>query len=134
MKNCLLVIGIILFTSSCQKECDYWMEGKKCKDEVRKKYLGTYVGTATIGGNTINSYGVVKVSNAGEKYFIIDDQIDCMLLTSTTFVIPQQLYYNSNGTFTVEGNGSFNGSQLIYNALMSSGGSTPALLNFTGSK
>jgi hypothetical protein len=134
MKKLIPFLFLLLTLAGCKKECEFYLEGKKCDTEIRTRYFGTYVGVATINGTNQNATAKVTSSSVGAKYFIIDDQIDCVLTEKDKFYIPQQVYYTATNTVNVEGSGSFSGNQLIYNAALSSGGGPALVLNFTGTK
>ena len=134
-KLILLFVGVTIVTvfNSCQQECDEWYErdGNECV-EVRQKFLGTYVGTLTSGGQTQNS--MTTLSSNGNVQRITWDGSQYLELTGdNTVSIPLQNVYDQNQTYSIEGSGSLNGSQLVLNFVITYQGQT-TVANFTGTK
>lgn len=119
--------------AGCEKTCDEWfeLEDGDCV-EMREKFYGTYTGTMTSNGQTQNvqttlssNGNVQRISWEGTQYFEVTG--------STTFNIPLQNVYHQGGTYSMEGSGSLNGNQLVFNALATFQGQT-IVMNFTGTK
>lgn len=114
MKNLIIIAFIAAATlTSCQKECGEWYdtEDKNCVD-MRNKFIGTYNGTFTIGGQASANSTDFSI-HPTEKTMFWDGAQYVVLTGSTTFDIPLQ-QRDENGTLMYfEGNGSISGSQLI---------------------
>lgn len=136
MKQTLLNVSIaisVLCISGCTKNCDEWheLEDKDCV-EMREKFFGTYIGTATWDGQTYNSSTTLS-TNGDVQRITWDDTQYLELSGSSTVDIPLQNVYDANGTYSMEGSGSLNGNQLILNFVATYQGQTIAG-NFTGTK
>lgn len=128
------VCGIMLTASTgCEKTCDEWfeLEDDDCV-EMRDKFFGTYMGTMTFNGQTQNiqttlstNGNVQRITWDGSQYFELSG--------SSTFSIPLQNVYAQGGTMSMEGSGSLNGNQLVFNAAATYQGQT-VVMNFTGTK
>ncbi|MCF8465625.1 MAG: hypothetical protein K9G41_12335 [Flavobacteriales bacterium] len=137
MKRTLMILGFIASAltalNGCQANCDEWYEadGLKCI-EMREKFYGTYVGTATTDGQTQNWSAQLSAHNEIDKV-VLNGTNYIQLTGSTSFSIPLQNVYDQNGTYQIEGSGSVNGNQLILNYVATFQGST-SVINFTGTK
>jgi hypothetical protein len=137
MKKMILSVSIaaamLTAVTGCKPTCNEWYEadGVKCV-EMREKFYGTYVGTATAGGQTQNWSTAISSHNEINK-MTLNGTNYVELTGSTTFSIPLQNVYDQNGTYQIEGSGSVNGNQLIMNYVATYQGST-SVVNFTGTK
>lgn len=128
------VCGILLTAGTgCEKTCDEWfeLEDSDCV-EMRDKFFGTYVGTMTSNGQTQNVQTVLTTN--GDVQRITWDGSQYLELSGSSAVnIPLQNVYSPDGTYSIEGTGSLNGSQLILNFVATFQGQT-VVMNFTGTK
>lgn len=128
-----IAVAMLTSTIGCKPNCNEWYEadGLKCI-EMREKFYGTYVGTATSNGQTQNWSAQLSAHNEIDKV-ILNGTNYIQLTGSTSFSIPLQNVYDQNGTYQIEGSGSVNGNQLIMNYVATFQGST-SVVNFTGTK
>jgi len=134
----LAVLGVLLTAATgCQKNCDEWFEldGKNCI-ELRTKYYGTYTGTATSIGQTVNAQTQFSIydGDVQRMRFLLDGPQPYVVLSSeTAFSIPLQNVYMQGATWQIEGSGSFNGNQVNFNYIATYSGQSYTV-NFTGTK
>jgi len=130
----IIVSAIIATTalSSCEKECPYYMEGKKCENEVRTNYLGTYDGVLTVGNASDNATSVVSVISTEPKHIKIGN-LNAELSSKIGFNIPLQDWVLNGTTFQAEGNGSFENTQLKFSIILTYQGEKGAAA-FIGNK
>ena len=137
MKKMILSVSIaaamLTAVTGCKPTCNEWYEadGVKCV-EMREKFYGTYVGTATSDGQTQNWSAQLTAHNEINK-LILNGTNYIELTGSSSFGIPLQNVYDPNGTYQIEGSGSLSGNQLILNYVATYQGYT-TVVNFTGTK
>ncbi|MBP9152526.1 MAG: hypothetical protein KBF73_09610 [Flavobacteriales bacterium] len=137
MKKAIMMVGfaaaMLTATTGCKKTCDDWheLEDKDCV-EMREKFYGTYVGTMTSNGQTQN-ISTTLASNGNVQRITWDGSQYLELSGETTVDIPLQNVYDQSGTYSIEGAGSLNGSQLVLNFVATYQGQT-VVINFTGTK
>lgn len=114
MKKLILPLAAMLIAfTGCKKECEYYMEGKKCDSEVREKYYGTYVGTSTMtaAGNgqteTQTVASNVTAQSDGKEWVNLGSGIKAQLVTASTFEIPLQIIISGQNSAQIQGSGSF---------------------------
>lgn len=143
MKNLIKLSSYLLLTAvlaigftGCQKTCDEWYEldDNDCI-EIRIQYYGTYVGTVTVDGQSLNAYMEIGEYSGDVQRLRVEGEgsVYLELSSESTFNIPLQNSYSSQGTVQVEGSGSFSGSQLVLNYLGTYQGQTTTV-SFTGTR
>lgn len=119
-------------------ECAVGYEGENCGTEMRQKFLGLYTGTMTVAGQTGNYQVEINASSQGADkvniVLVLDNHTyKGEVVNGNSVNIPQQLVYTQQGTYTVEGSGNLNGSQLILNWNATDQGQS-LTYNFSGTK
>jgi len=133
-----MAAAMLTAVTGCKPVCNEWYEadGTKCV-EVREQFYGTYTGTMTTDGQSANGQLVISENSAGVNYlsFLLQTGNSTMVLTSEegAFNIPLQNIYIQGVTYSIEGSGSFSGSQLVMN-YVATYQSSNIVVNFTGTK
>jgi len=121
--------------------CTDWYEGTSCETEQRSKYFGTYTGSAlfTYPDNTTETQTIqvaIDTHADGVQYLSGDGTFKFELTQNGTgsFNTPLQLINDPTvGNVYVQGSGSFQGSQMMWNFQMELAGSV-VTVSFSGTK
>ena len=137
MRNTLLLLACLGTTliTGCKEDCDDWFESED-KDciEMREKFYGYYVGVYTQNGQTSNGFIELSEYSGNVQRMRLANSSNYFELTgSSTYDMPLQQVIDTQGTYTLEGSGSLNGNQLVFNATQTLNGQT-VILSFTGTK
>jgi len=102
-----MAFSALFFSCGKENKCGALYEGTHCNTEVKKKYLGTYVGTTTEGVPHTTTYDISSIP--GDAEYLRVGNMDAKMKTSTTFEIRHEA-----GTVLVTGNGSFDQKKVYF--------------------
>ena len=111
MRKTIVLLLIAAALTGCKKECQWFMTGDDCEQEVREDFYGTYNGNFVANGQTYSGHATLSAHPSGPTQLLLDGNIVVRLGNTTTAFIDQQAFPGQVGA-TITGSLTRNGTSL----------------------